>query len=125
MRDFLPPGSYQLQARNARTTLFCVARKRNGSWIPASLDLTHLDETNVANEDGHLVNLDGDTGRQGYLPNGSYLQSSTDLRVILSALCQRIDQSWQWSTLDITDLDSAAILSLVDGVLTVAPHSTN
>lgn len=114
-----------MQARDVRTMLYCIAQKRNGLWIPASLDITHLEETNVANEDGHLVNLDGDAGREGYLPKGTFLLTSAEHRVILSALCQKHDLSWQWSTIDITKLENAAILSLVDGVLTIAPHSTN
>jgi hypothetical protein len=125
MRDFVPAGNYKLQARDVRTTLFCIALNRKGNWIPASIDLTHLEETNIANEDGHLVNLDGDMGREGYLPKGSYLLTSKDHRVILSALCQRIDQRWQWSTIDITDLGYTAFLALDDGVLTIVPHSTN
>jgi hypothetical protein len=125
MRDFLPAGSYRLQARDVRATLYCKARKRNGIWIPASIDLTHLDETNIANEDGHLVNLQGDAGRVGFKPHGSYLKSIDELQVILSALCLRNDQRWQWSTLDITDLDYHRAISLVDGVLTTDPFSTN
>jgi hypothetical protein len=89
------------------------------------MDLTHLDETNVANEDGHLVNLAGDAGREGFRPRGPYLQSVNTLRVILSALCQKLDQRWQWSTFDITELEYTRSLLLVDGVLTIAPHSTN
>ena len=125
MRDFVPAGSYQMHARNVRMTLFCNAYKRNGSLIPASIDLTHLEETNIANEDGHLVNLDGDMGREGFLPNGSYLLTTVDHCVILSALCQRLDLRWQWNTLDVTHLNAMNTLSLVDGVLVVDPYSTN
>jgi hypothetical protein len=125
MRDFLPAGTYPSHARDVRTTLYCIARKRNGAWIPASLDLTHLEETNIVNADGHLVNDKGDAGRKGFLPLGEYLESSDSHRVILSALCQKHNESWQWSTIDITNFNSDTTLSLVDGVLTVDPHSTN
>lgn len=125
MTDFLPGGSYSLHSRDVRVTLYCKALKRNGTWIPTSLDLTHLEETNVANEDGHLVNLAGDVGRAGYLPHGPYLETTVDRYVILSALCQRRDLRWQWSTLDISEFDSTRYISLLDGVLTVEPHSTN
>ncbi len=125
MRDFVPAGSYKLYARNVRTTLYCNALKRNGNVIPASIDLTHLEETNIANEDGHLVNVDGDMGREGFLPQGSYLLTTADHCVILSALCQRLDLRWQWNTLDVTHLNVLNTLSLVDGVLIVDPYSTN
>lgn len=125
MREFLPTGTYLLHARDVRSTLYCMARKRNGIWIPASLDLTYLEESNVANEDGHLVNLEGDLGQRGYMPQGSYLHSTKDRKVILSALCQKDDQSWQWSTLEITQLDAKETLSIVDGVLIPSGNSTN
>jgi hypothetical protein len=125
MRDFLPGGSYRSQGRNVRSTLYCLAQKRNGVWIPASLDLTYLDEVNVSNEDGHLVNLDGDLGQQDFVPQGSYLHTTKNRQVILSALCQKTDLTWQWSTIEITDLKYSDTLSLVDGVLTRDDHFTN
>jgi hypothetical protein len=125
MRDFLPGGSYKTQGRNVRSTLYCLAQKRDGGWVPASLDLTYLDEANVANEDGHLVNLDGDLGQEGYLPRGSYLQDTKEWQVILSALCQKSDLTWQWSTIEITDFAYSDTLSLVDGVLVRDDHFTN
>lgn len=125
MRDFLPAGNYRLQARDIRSTLYCKAQKRDGTWIPASIDLTYLEETNIANEDGHLVNLEGDAGAKGYLPQGSYLQSSIEHCVILSALCPTTGRSWQWRTLEITGLFYMTTLSLVDGEFTIDPNSTN
>jgi hypothetical protein len=125
MTEFLPAGTYRSQGRDIRSTLYCMARKRNGDWIPASLDLTYLEEANVANEDGHLVNLNGDVGQQGFVPEGSYLHSTKDRQVILSALCQRDDQVWQWSTIEITYLEYADTLSLVDGVLVRDDSFTN
>ncbi|HEX2900300.1 MAG TPA: hypothetical protein VHS96_11335 [Bacteroidia bacterium] len=108
-----------------RSTLYCKARKRNGEWVPASIDLTHLEEANVSNEDGHLVNLGGDIGQQGYLPLGSYLDSTREWQSVLSALCQRNDQRWQWCTLEITKMQLIETLSLVDGVLVRDDNSTN
>lgn len=125
MREFLPEGSYRSRVRNAKVMLYCMARKLDGAWVPASLDLTHLDETNVANEDGYLVNGDGDAGRVGNLPGGSYLDSTRQRHAILSALCPSQDQKWHWRTLDITDLKDISTLSLIDGELKVDDHSTN
>jgi hypothetical protein len=116
---------YQRQVRDLRSTLYCLACKRNGVWIPASLDLTFLEDANVSNEDGHLVNLLGDLGQRGYLPLGSYLESTKDWKVILSGLVQRNDRSWLWCTLDITTLDIKDSITLVDGVMIPTGNFTN
>lgn len=118
MASFVPGGSYSLTSQNIASTLFCQAQKRDQSWIPASLDLTNLSSADVANMDGHLVNESGSASSNGYVPGGSYSQTCTGIRVILSAYCQKRDQSWQWSTLDITDLPASAEITNIDGVLT-------
>jgi hypothetical protein len=125
MGVFAPEGNYKKSSRDVRSTLYCVAAKQDGNWIPASMDLTHLEEANIANHDGYLVNLRGNAGRKGFLPKGEYLSTSRDCFVILSALCQTSDRGWRWSTLDITQLKYSISLSNVDGVLTVDGNSTN
>ncbi|QEL54407.1 cyanovirin [Chromobacterium paludis] len=98
---FVPQGSYLLTANSVSVHLYCESQKRNGQWIPAGFDLTQLN--------GGLVNLDGSLHvevdaepQKGYIPNGSYAQTSRNIKVILSAQCRKMDGSWQWSTLDIT-----------------------
>ncbi len=125
MGNFLPNGSYQKTSRNVRATLYCQAQKKDGSWIPASLDLTHLVEPNVVNENGHLHDQAGNVKRNGYLPGGSYHASTQSQCVILSALCKAGKHDWLWSTLDITNFSLTATLSNINGTLHVDPNSTN
>lgn len=119
MSTFIPGGSYAQTSKSIKSTLFCQSRKRNQSTIPAELDLTSLSQANVENLDGFLVNQPGSSPANGYVPGGSYTITSTGEVVILSAQCQKRDQSWQYSTLDITHLAAGKTLSNIDGVLTV------
>jgi hypothetical protein len=119
MGKFVPTGSYSKTSKNIKSTLYDSSQKRNQSWIPAGLDLTALAEANIENLDGFLVNQAGSASGNGYVPGGSYTQTSKGEVVILSADCQKRDQSWQYSTLDITHLAAGKTLSNIDGVLTV------
>ena len=125
MLGFVPQGSYQLTSRNVRVTLYCQALKKDGNWIPASLDITHIEDANIDNEDGHLHSLAGSAKRKGYLPGGSYQNSTQSPCVILSALCKSGKTDWQWSTLEITNLNLDSTLSNINGALPVDPNSTN
>ena len=116
---FVPKGSYARTSRNIEVTLHCSAQRINQSWIPAYLDVTALREANIANMDGQLVNEQGSSSSKGYVPGGSYQKTCRDIRVILKAECQKIDQSWVYSSLDITDLDTNKTLSNINGVLKV------
>jgi hypothetical protein len=119
MSTFIPGGSYAKTSKGIKSTLFCQSKKRNQTSIPAELDLTTLSQANVENLDGFLVNQSGSSAPKGYVPGGSYTITSTGEIVILSAQCQKRDQSWQYSTLDITHLTAGKTLSNIDGVLTV------
>jgi hypothetical protein len=125
MGNFLPGGSYLKSARNIRVTLYCEARTSDGQWVPASLDLTHLEEAKVMNENGVLLNVVGNVPTKGFLPGGPYLESTRSWSVILSALCKTNLKSWQWSALDITNFFDSATLSNVNGVLCPDTNSTN
>ncbi|HET7436756.1 MAG TPA: cyanovirin [Thermoanaerobaculia bacterium] len=118
MASFVPPGSYTKTTKDISSRLYCKARKRDQTYIDAGLDLTNLSAANVENLDGFLVNQSGG-GFSGYVPDGSYTQTSQGMQTILAGLAQKRDQSWQWSTLDITNLAPGATVSNIDGVLTV------
>jgi hypothetical protein len=118
MSAFVPPGSYSKTTKNISSTLYCQAQKRDQSWIDAGLNLTQLTAANVENLDGFLVNQSGG-GNGSYVPGGSYARTSRNMQVILAGLAQKRDQSWQWSTLDITHLPAGKTVSNIDGVLTV------
>lgn len=118
MTSFVPTGSYTLTTKNITSKLYCQAQKRDQAWIDAGLDLTALAASNVENLDGFLVNHDGGT-HTGFLPGGSYAKTSRNMQVILAGNAQKRDQTWQWSTLDITSLPAGKTISNIDGVLTV------
>ncbi len=118
MTPFVPTGSYTKTTKNITSTLFCQAQKRDQSWIGAGLDMTTLSAANVENLDGFLVNQPSGT-HSGFLPGGSYAKTSRSMQVILAGNAQKRDQSWQWSTLDITNLPAGKTVSNIDGVLTV------
>lgn len=118
MNSFVPQGSYTKTTQNITSTLFCQAQKRDQAFIPAGMDLTKLSAANLDNLDGFLVNQSGGT-QNGYVPVGSYTKTSRGMQVILAGNAQKRDQSWQWSTLDITALPAGKTVSNIDGVLTV------
>jgi hypothetical protein len=118
MGNFVPTGSYTKTTKNTTSTLFCQAQKRDQVWIGAGMDLTNLPAANVENLDGFLVNHDGGT-QNGYVPGGSYTKTARGMQVILAGNAQKRDQSFQWSTLDITSLPVGKTVSNIDGVLTV------
>ncbi|PYQ26688.1 MAG: cyanovirin [Acidobacteria bacterium] len=118
MSNFVPTGSYTKTTKNTTSTLFCQAQKRDQAFIGAGMDLTNLSSANIENLDGFLVNQAGGT-QNGYVPGGSYTKTSRGMQVILAGNAQKRDQSWQWSTLDITSLPAGKTVSNIDGVLTV------
>src|SRR6185503_5070582 len=118
MSTFVPSGSFAKTTQNITSTLFCQAQKRDQAWIGAGMDLTNLSAANVDNLDGFLVNQSGGT-HNGYVPGGSYAKTSRGMQVILAGNAQKRDQSFQWSTLDITGLPAGKTVSNIDGVLTV------
>ena len=118
MSSFVPTGSYTKTTKDITSRLFCQAQKRDQAWIGAGLDITSLSSANVENLDGFLFNHPGGA-QNGYVPGGSYAKTSRDMQVILAGNAQKRDQSWQWSTLDITNLPVGKTVSNIDGVLTV------
>lgn len=118
MGKFVPTGSYTQTSRNISVDLYAQAQKRDQSWVDAHLNETDLNQANVANLDGFLVNESGDATSSGYTAGGSYTITSRNITVILSAEAQKRDQSWQWSTLDLTNLNNVQIEN-IDGELRV------
>lgn len=115
---FVPNGSYTFTCTGITSTLHCLAQKIDQSWVPASFDLTNLAVADLANMNGVLVNGPHSPSPDGYLPGGSYLLTSQDCKVILSANCQKADGTWQQSQLDITNLPVSQTISNINGVLT-------
>jgi hypothetical protein len=114
---YVPSGSYQQTCRNIHVTLSAECQKIDGSWQPTTLDLTYLSNADVENANGTLrVAGPSSVPLQSYLPYGSYQQTCRNIHVTLSAECQKIDGSWQPTTLDLTYLSNADVLNS-DGIL--------
>lgn len=109
MGPYVPNGSYKTTSINVKVTLSAHCQKPDGSWPHSTLDLTYDNYIKVKNEDGTLKKEGSASPTPGYVPGGSYLQTSKDIRVTLSADCQKIDGSRNYSTLDITNLNNANI----------------
>ena len=54
-----------------------------------------------------------------FVPTGSYSKTTKDTTSRLFCQSQKRDQSFQWSTLDITNLPAGKTISNIDGVLTI------
>lgn len=118
MSQFVPTGSYTNSSRNITVQLLTNSQKSNKTWQPSALDLTYLNNAKVANMDG-VLKYDGvqNPPLSGYVPGGSYKDSSNSVKVILSATCQKTNGSWQESVIDITNSLNAKVENK-DGVLT-------
>lgn len=114
---FVPAGSYAQTCRNIKVTLNAKARKINGSWVPANLDLTGLAAADIENLDGVLHNTGKDAPTQGFVPGGSYAQTCSNIQVILTCEAQKLDGSWHPAGLDITHVPPPGDIANMDGVL--------
>lgn len=103
---FVPPGSYLQSASQVNVNLYCKAQRRDQSWIASGANITSL-TGGLVNWDGSLQPENDPTPSTGYVPNGSYQKTAENVSVALSAYCRRIDGSWQWATLDVTNYTPA------------------
>lgn len=101
MKRYEPAGSYLETSYDITVVLTCESQKIDGEWIRTGLQIQDLC--------GGLVNLNGQLKPEhdsepstGYIPPGSYKDSCRDIRITLHATCQKRDQSWVPSSLDIT-----------------------
>ncbi|QDQ26517.1 cyanovirin [Chitinimonas arctica] len=101
MSRFVPAGSYQKTASQINVNLYGKSQRRDQSWIAAGANITNL-SGGLQNLDGSLQPENDPAPTTGFVPNGSYRQTTENASVVLSAYCQKRDGSWQWATLDIT-----------------------
>ena len=66
-------------SRNIKVMLYAEAQKRDQSWVDSSLDLTHLTDLYLSNDNGQLFS--------GFVPGGCD-NTVRSRSVILSAECQ-------------------------------------
>jgi len=102
---------------------------QNSEGLPAQLDLTNATTGDIIwTENGQLQQTAQgvwqDWQKQTYsiyvpLDNYSYQKTAQNIKVTLSALCQKTNGKWLESTLDITKLGWESHVENIDGVLTV------
>lgn len=135
MGPYIPGGSYFWTSRNIKVILSATCTTKSGGTNRSTLDITNGTTFDIMNDDGVLRQtnnaLDAKTikaymenkaqrGLGVYVPNGSFLLSSADIKLVLSAKCTKIDQTEVDSSLDVTALGWDAWVENIDGVLTIA-----
>ncbi len=106
MGNCIPKGSYKLTCKDIKVTLSCKAQTIEGSWIPASFDLTDVSDADLWNDNGVLKNS-GTATSTGYIPSGSYKLTCKDIKVKLTCKAQTIEGSWIPASFDLTNLTDA------------------
>src|SRR6266550_690133 len=130
---YAPLGSYRDSTTDVRVTLSARCRTPTGAYTDAKLDITLLRAVDVANVGGvltpgatppsveALARYEADKRRRGlgdFVPNGSFLDTSEDIAVVLSANCKSNDVVS--STLDLSALAlPTTYVENSDGVLTL------
>jgi len=109
MGPYVPNGSYRQTSINIQVTLSADCETVSGSWTHSTLDLTNSNYVSVENNNGTLTISGSASPTPGYVPGGSYQQTSKNIRVTLSADCQKTDGSRNHSLLDITNLNNADV----------------
>jgi hypothetical protein len=108
-----------MRCTNIHVTLSAECQELDGSWQFSPLDLTNLNTVDVANTNGTLqVVGNARTPLQGYIPNGRYQLSCRNVHGTLSAECEKLDGSWECTTLTLTTLSHGEV-DTRDGKLTV------
>ncbi|MCG7561468.1 catalase [Pseudoalteromonas sp. McH1-42] len=115
---YLPQGSYRLTSQNATVELQCEASDADGVVREVSTSIEHL-IGGLRYEHSQLLPEPADEPYDGFIPTGSYREHCTNIRLILTASCQKEDKSWQVSKLDITNLLYPSSIENIDGVLTI------
>jgi len=130
---YAPLGSYRDSTTDVRVTLSARCRTPTGAYTDAKLDITLLRAVDVANVGGvltpgatppsveALARYEAEKRRRGlgdFVPNGSFLDTSEDIAVVLSANCKSNDVVS--STLDLSALAlPTTYVENTDGVLTL------
>lgn len=135
MGPYIPGGSYLWTASNVKVTLSATCTTKAGDTKKSQIDITNATTGDIVNNNGVLQPTNKGAGgdyivkcmqekvRKGlgvYVPNGSFLFSSADIKLVLSAKCKKINQQEVDSSLDVTALGWDAWVENIDGVLTIA-----
>ena len=133
----IPWGSYLDSVDDIKVILSAICMTKSGDTNNSTLNITDGTTGDIINDGGGLRQTDIGPGEKDvknymgikaqkglgvYVPNGSYLLSSADIKVTLSATCKTKTGGSKNSSLDITALNCYARLAWVenlDGVLTM------
>lgn len=119
MSRFIPTGSYQRSASNMSSNLYGKSQRRDQTWVASGFNISNL-SGGLVNWDGALQPENGPLPAAGFVPEGSYQRTTQNISVVLTAYCQKINGSWQWSALDITHYKpSDGDIANIDGVLKI------
>jgi len=132
---YAPLGSYRDSTTDIRVTLSARCKTWSGAYTDAKLDITMLRAVDLANVGGvltpgatppsfeALARYDADKQRRGlgdFVPNGSFLESSEEIGVVLSGNCKKKNNDVVPSTLDVSALAlPTTYVENIDGVLTL------
>ena len=86
-----------------KIVLSAQCKKLDDSWQYSQLDITNLTHPDIANIDGVLENQGIGLDSTGYLPNGSFSETSQDIKVTLYAKYKDDNSVWQEIILDVTN----------------------
>ncbi len=126
---FAKTGSYRASTSNVKITLYGTPNiAGGGTGVEKQIDITNYDGvSDIENDNGEFKISDnkGNTDFKGskygsLVPNGSYLQSTNNVRVVMTADCVTNAQDTVSRTLDITNYDwSKQSIINNDGKLTI------
>jgi hypothetical protein len=122
--DFVPHGDYKCSCKDIKVMLTCKPRANNGTpCYGVSVDLTMArGDISFSNINGSLVVDNMRARSKGFVPGGTYTDSTLDIMVQLTCKAQKLDGSWQPASLNLTNLRYENVMPLVrnkDGVLEV------
>lgn len=119
---FLPAGSFSYTASNVAVTVTAICKLQAGGTVASTLDITQLPlDTAIQNINGSLQQSPNEQIQQPsiYTPQGSYLQTSQNIKVVLTADCKAINGNTISSSIEITELSTSQTISNINGLLTV------
>lgn len=116
---YVPQGDFRTTSRGITVVLSATCSTRRGKTKTSTFDLTRTGWLALGNDDGDLVVESRAPAPDPFscLPGGSYLRSSTDMTVTLTALCRTGSGGWRKNSVVLEQTLPQRFTNL-DGVLT-------
>ncbi len=129
LNQYVPAGSYQLTSNNISITISANCQLPNGGNNPSTLTYTSEQADNISdisNNGGVLYITPGNgstpnpTNRYNeYIPAGSYQLTSSNININLGANCQRMDGSYNQSSISFNPSTAISDISNNNGNLQI------